>query len=178
MHSQQTTRRGRATRFRVVLLASIGFNLFLAGWWIGSVARPTMHRFWPGPGFGESGPLPPPDVGWGPGPRRAPPATLTRQLEGKLSAEGMREVTGLLEVIDSHFVRRLKASSAQRERTRALLAADVFDADAFARVLQNLQAQRSAGDAELARRVTDTVGRLSSADRKALAQVTLLVPPP
>jgi hypothetical protein len=41
-----------------------------------------------------------------------------------------------------------------------------------------LQAQRSTQDAELTRRIVDVIGRLSGADRKILADVTVLIPPP
>lgn len=103
---------------------------------------------------------------------------LQRRLEGRLSAEGMRDVTGLLEALDSQFTRRLEASTERRNRAREILAAENFDADAFAKVLMDLQAQRSSQDAELTRRIVDVIGRLSGADRKILADVTVFIAPP
>jgi uncharacterized membrane protein len=161
------------------LLISIGFNLFIAGWWVGSMMmmRPGMDGRWPGLPFGGPPPRPPPDDR-GRQERPSPMTMLQRRLEGRLSAEGMRDVTGLLETIDSQFTRRLEASTERRNRAREILAAENFDADAFAKALMDLQAQRSTQDAELTRHIVDVIRRLSGADRKTLADVTVFIPPP
>jgi uncharacterized membrane protein len=154
------------------LVVSIGLNLFAAGWWFGSVVRPSMDglRFAPPPPW----PGPPPEGG----PRRHPFGALLRRLDGKLSPEGMREVADAVEAIDAHFVRGFAASAEARERARQMLAADPFDAEAFTKAIGDLQAQRFAGEAELTREIVQRISKLSLADRKALADATVFIPPP
>lgn len=175
--SQGPSRQSARAWVWTALLISIGFNLFIAGWWVGSMMmRPGIEGRWPGPPFGGPPAGPHPDDR-GPQARPSPVAMLQRRLEGRLSAEGMRDVARLLEMVDSQVTRRLEASAEPRNRAREILAAENFDADAFAKVLMDLQTQRSTEEAELTRRTVDVIRRLSGADRKALADVTVFIPP-
>jgi uncharacterized membrane protein len=103
---------------------------------------------------------------------------LTERLDGKISPEGMREVMALAEAIEMSFEKRIEASHERRERARALLSAERFDAQAFTQALTDLQSQRSVQDADLVRRIAQGIAKMSAADRKVLADVTVPLPPP
>ena len=177
MDSKDSPRTDRSKWIWTALLVSAGLNLFIGGWWAGSVVRPMMGGLWPGHGFGAPSPGPPPGENGRP-PRRSPFRMLTQHLDGKISADGMREVTVLAGLIEESFEQRIEASQDRRARAREILAAERFDSQAFTKALTDLQNQRSVQDTDLVRRIAESMARLSLADRKVLAEVMVPLPPP
>jgi uncharacterized membrane protein len=146
--------RARPSRLWMALVASLGLNLFLAGWWVGAVLRP-----WP--------PAPPP----------GPLHMLSQRLAGRLSPAAFREVSALIDAIGEHFVRQIADGAPLRGRLRAILMADVFDAAAFVTTLDELTAARTRNDGDISRRIAAVVAGLPAADRAVLADVALASPP-
>jgi uncharacterized membrane protein len=145
--------RARPGRLWTALVASLGLNLFLAGWWVGAVLRP-----WP--------PAPPP----------GPLHMLSQRLAGRLSPAAFREVSALIDAIGERLVRQIEDGAPLRGRLRAILVADVFDAAAFVATLDELTAARTRNDGDISRRIAAVVAGLSAADRAVLADVALASP--
>jgi uncharacterized membrane protein len=137
---------------RIALLGSLGLNLFFAGWWFGGAMRPPP----PGPhGMHD----------------------LDRMLRGRLSADGMSKVDGLLRQVDSGFRQQFGEMEAVRRQLHAILVTETFDSDAFIKALEALNANRAKFDSNMTRHIADIVGSLSAEDRRILADTVLSLPP-
>lgn len=187
MTSESPLGQRRRALIGIALMASVGVNVFVAGWWFGTAVRPAMNGVWfergpgpgpgPGPG-GPGGPWPGPPPGAGQGVVVSRMQMLANRLQGRLSPDGMAQVESLLKDIDTHFMQRMGTSAPLRERAKQILVAEPFDAEAFSKIFLDLQAQRTKSDAELARRIVDVIAKLPQEDRKVLAEITLFLPPP
>lgn len=172
MSDQQSSARTAVRRFApVLLLASIGLNLFFIGWLAGSGFRPH-HLFFTdwlaGSGF-RPHPPPPPMGGHF--------VMLERDLEGRLSPEGMAKVGALLRDIDAGMRSQFDASETLRRQLHAILVAEQFDGDGFIRAVEALNAGRAKLDGDVARRVTEVMASLSARDRAIFANALLSMPP-
>jgi len=139
----------------VLLLVSLGLNLFFAGWLAGS-------------GFRWHPPPPPMDGRFG---------MLERQLEGRLSPEGMAKVGALLRDIDTGMRNQFDAGESLRRQLHALLTAEVFNGDDFVRAVDSLNVGRAKFDNDVARRVAAVMAGLSARDRAIFADAVLSMPP-
>lgn len=156
MKDQQPPTRDAVRRFApALLLASLGLNLFFAGWLAGSGFRPHP---------------PPPPMGGRFG-------MLERQLEGRLSPDGMAKVDAMLRDIDAGMRTQSDAGEILRRQLRMILVAEQFNGDNFVRVLDALNAQREKFDKDVARRVVDVMASLSPRDRTIFADAVLSMPP-
>jgi uncharacterized membrane protein len=151
--SEVPSGRGRSRHVWTALVASLGLNLFFAGWWVGAVLRP-----WP--------PAPPP----------GPLHMLSRDLAGRLSPAAYREVSALIDTVRERFARQMHDSEPLRERLRVILVTDPFDSAAFVQTLDELTADRARNDGEISRRIAAVVAGLSAADRAILADAALASP--
>lgn len=181
MTSESPLGQRRRALIGIALMASVGVNVFAAGWWFGTAVRPAMNNVGfnrgPGPG-GPGGAWPGPPPGSPPGAGFSPMQMLANHLQGRLSPDGMAQIESLLKDFDTHFMQRMGTSAPLRERAKQVLVAEPFDVEAFSKTFLDLQAQRTRNDAELARRIVDVMAKLSHEDRKVLAEVTLFLPPP
>jgi uncharacterized membrane protein len=140
---------------RSLLVASLGLNLFFAGWLVGARVVPL--------GFG-----PPP----------GPMHQISEHLRQTLSAEGFRAVDRLIGVLDRRRERDFGRVGELRGRLKELLTQPTFDRDAFLQVFKDMNAEMSRGRAEADELIVDTVARLSPEDRRRLSELPLPPPPP
>jgi uncharacterized membrane protein len=140
---------------RSLLVASLGLNLFFAGWLVGARVVP-----W---GFG-----PPPD----------PMRQISEHLRRTLSDEGFRAVDQLIGMLDRRRERDFDRMGELRGRLKQLLTQATFDRDAFSQVFKDMNAEMAGGRAEIDELIVDTVARLSPEDRRRLSELPLPPPPP
>lgn len=141
---------------KVALLASLGINLFFAGWVLGVGLRPPPH----GPG-GPGGPFGP----------------LEHELRGRLSPDGMTKVDRLIAEIHAGFRREFGASEGIRDRLHTILITEPFNSAEFVRTLEELNAGRASFDSQTTRHIADFVASLSPQDRGIFADAVLRMPP-
>jgi uncharacterized membrane protein len=150
----------RSGQIRTALIASLGLNLFFVGWLVGGMF---------GPGRG----------GYGPPPLPLPPLHLmAERLRGSLSDEGMAKIEALIQELDSRFARRISATEQARSRIKSQLAAEPFNADAFADALAAMHVDGEKDRAMIDRRIAEVFAALSPQDRRKVSDVTLTFPPP
>jgi hypothetical protein len=145
---------GGATRARllpVVLLVSLGVNLFLAGSWDGTLMRPEF---------------PPP-------PRPRHPQELVRDLQGRVGSDTLAKVEAAIADAD----RRIRTGPADprrmEEALREILARDTFDGAAFLAAIDRFLDGRTENDKAIARHLAEVLAGIPLADRKVLAEVVL-----
>ena len=100
-----------------------------------------------------------------------------RRLQGKLSADGMSKVDGLLQQIHSGFRRQFEQTESVRRQLHSILVTEPFDADAFSRTLEALNANRTRFDSDMSQDIVAAVRALSPDDRRILADAVLSLPP-
>jgi uncharacterized membrane protein len=140
---------------RSLLVASLGLNLFFAGWLVGARVVP-----------------------WGFGPPPSPMHRISDHLRQTLSDEGFRAVDRLIGMLEQRRGRDFVSMGELRERLKDLLTAATFDRVAFSQALKDLNAEMSRGRSEFDEMIVDTVARLSPQDRRRLAEMPLPPPPP
>lgn len=140
---------------RILLLASIGLNLFFAGLTIG--AR-----------------LPP----WGEPPGAGAPHRTFDHLRRALSEDGYKTVGRLMRDIEARRHQQFQATEPLRARLRTALTAQPFDREAFAKSLVDLNGEIARDRAALDSEIAEAIARLSVEDRRQLADFPLLPPPP
>jgi uncharacterized membrane protein len=138
----------------LALLASLGLNLFFAGWWVGAGLRPP-------PPHEPGGPL----------------HELEHRLQGRLSPAGMSAVERLIEEIDAGFRHQFDAGDAIRRQLHQILISEPFKPEDFVRTLGELTAGRSSFDSTVAQRVAAFAAGLSPEDRRIFADAILAMPP-
>lgn len=158
MSDDQARQAPRSNWVKIALLASLGLNLFFAGWWAGDLSRAV--------------------IGHGHGPRPNPMQDLTERLHGKLSAAGMAKVEALAHEIDQSFDRRREDPRQFRDRLKPIIAAEQFDPAGFDQVIDKEITRRAAFETGIARRIGEVLNELSPADRKVLVDMVLDRPPP
>jgi uncharacterized membrane protein len=155
MGEQTSSRLFNPTSFRVVLIASLGLNLFFAGWLVGARVVP-----------------------WGFGPPPGPMQRMSEDLRRTLSDEGFKIISRLVHELETNRARQFDGTGPQRDKFKAALTAEPFDRDALAKVLNDLNAEISRHRAELDGGIVDAVARLTPEDRRRLAELPLPPPPP
>lgn len=139
---------------RSALFASLGLNLFFAGWLIGARTIP-----------------------WGFGPPPSPMQRVSERLRYSLSEDGFRIVNDVLRQLETDIARHFRTTAPLRDAVKDALAADKFDQAAFAAALADLNAEVARHSAQLNIRIADVVARLSAEDRRRLAELTIPPPP-
>jgi len=140
------------TSIRLLLIASLAFNLFLAGWWVGNAFRQP-------PG----GPMPMPQV---------------MRYVDRASPEERETIRGIFEDIDVV----IRAGFDQRAETfaklRAVVMADPFDQAEFDRLMTQLPQERIALEQRQWAIIRDAIIDQSAENRQALAEIFFLPPGP
>jgi uncharacterized membrane protein len=139
---------------RSILFASLGLNLFFAGWMVGARGVP-----------------------WGFGPPPGPMQRVSERLRHSISDDGFRIVSDVLRQVDADNARHFRETAALRDAVKDRLAVDDFDKAAFAAALADLNAEVARHSAQLNVRIADVVARLSAEDRRRLAELTIPPPP-
>jgi uncharacterized membrane protein len=135
----------------LALIASLGGNLFMAGWlFTGASLRP--------------------------GSRAQERGNLREALNASLSKPGAIELTYALDQVREQFEIRLDAVRSDRTEEPGFLASDRFDRAGFLAERTKIRAAFSAAAAESDKIVADALAQLSLEDRHKLASMRL--PPP
>lgn len=135
----------------MALTASLGANLFIAGWFlIGGMAG---NRHVP---FGRD--------------------TIKEDLRSTLSKGGAIEVTYALDQVHGEFEMRLQEARARRESGPDPLTSEPFDRNTFLKEREQVRASFADAAAKADAIVADAVAQLSLDDRRKLASMRL--PPP
>jgi uncharacterized membrane protein len=136
------------------LFASLGLNLFFAGWLLGARVVP-----------------------WGFGPPPGPMQRVTERLRQSLSEDGFRLVSDVLKQLDADNARHFRDTALLRDAVKDALAANEFDRAAFTAALAELNADVARHSAQLNAQIAEAVARLSAQDRRRLAELTIPPPP-
>lgn len=162
MSDAKGPRWGTVAQLRIILLLSLGLNLFLGGYWLGSYLNRSMHSLGPGPG--------------GPGRLQA----IAERLRGQISPDAMHKIDGLVVEIDTIFRDRRPGGGDVRSQIQQIVADSQFDQQKFMDVIERLNSVRTSSDREIASRIASVLSQLSPQDRRVLANVVLtqIVPPP
>jgi uncharacterized membrane protein len=155
MGEQTSSRLFNPTSIRIGLVASLGLNLFFAGWLVGARVVP-----------------------WGFGPPPGPMQRMSEDLRRSLSDDGFKIISGLVRELESSRTRQFDRTGPQRDKFKTALTAEPFDRDAFAKVLNDLNTDISRRRAELDNEIVNAVARLTLEDRRRLAELPLPPPPP
>jgi uncharacterized membrane protein len=141
-----------ASRFAPItrLATSIAANLFLAGLVVGSWIS----------GPGRAG-LPP----------RPPLQMMIQEASGKVSPEGLQKLSQLADDLEARFRSSMTEMAASRDTIRTQLLQEQFNAVAFGRALDELNAAFARDRSAANRRFAEVIATLSTSDRKQLANV-------
>lgn len=141
---------------RGALIASLGINVFFAGWWVGDALN-----------------------------RRPPPPfvqfqTLLARVEGRLSADGATRVRALVAELESGHGPGGPGGPPpiSPNRLYAVVVAPDFDKAAFLQAIESFHAARLERDRDLDRRIAEVLATLPIADRRVLADAVMQLPPP
>ncbi|MEW6639379.1 MAG: periplasmic heavy metal sensor [Pseudomonadota bacterium] len=135
----------RSSLLPIVLLASLGANLFLAGWLLGG------HSMRP----------PPPP----------PMDHFDDQIHERLSADGAKIMRTAFETIRRRFEAHGAEARAARERQMAVLKAEPFNPDDYVAALQSARTERDAERALADQEIARAIALLSAEDRRQLAMI-------
>lgn len=139
-------------KIRLLLIASLAFNLFLAGWWVGNTLRQP-------PGF------------------QMPIPQMMRYAD-RASPEEREAIREIFEKVDAV----IRAGFEQRTETftklREIVTHDPFDEAEFNRLIAELPAQRIASEEQQWAIIRDSIIALSAENRQALAEVFFMPPGP
>ncbi len=140
----------RSNLLSILLLGSLAANLFLAGWLLGSHSG---HR-------GFRPPPPPPFDHF-----------FNDHIRASLSPDGVKIMEAAFETIRKRFADRAAEMRSVRERLTDIMKADQFNPSDYIAASQAARAERDgdrqAADEEIAR----AIARLSSDDRRKLAEI-------
>jgi uncharacterized membrane protein len=136
------------------LFASLGLNLFFAGWLLGARTIP-----------------------WGFGPPPGPMQRVTERLRHSLSEDGFRLVNAVLGQLEADKAQHFRDTAPLRDAVKSALAANEFDRAAFTAALADLNADVARHSAQLNTRIAEAVARLSAEDRRRLSELTIPPPP-
>lgn len=134
----------RSSWLPIVLLVSLGANLFLAGWLLG----------------GRSLRPPPP-----------PPDHFNDQIHERLSSDGAKVMQTAFDAIRRRFETHAREGRALRDRQMSLLQAEPFDADAYVRALQDSRVARERDRVLADQEIARAIALLSPDDRHQLAAI-------
>jgi uncharacterized membrane protein len=132
------------------LAISIAANLFLVGLVVGSWIS----------GAGRAGPPP-----------RPPLQMMIQEASEKVSPEGLQKLSQLADDLEARFRSSMTEMAASRDAIRAQLLQEHFDAVAFGRALDELNAAFARDRSAANRRFAEVIASLSASDRKQLANI-------
>ncbi len=132
------------------LVASIAGNLFLAGLVVGSLFSARNN----------AGPMP-----------RPPLQMMVSEASGRVSPEGLQKLSQLADELEARFRGSMSDSVAIRDKIRAQLREDRFDAAAFTGALDELNTALARDRGAANKRFAEVIATLSPADRKQLASI-------
>jgi uncharacterized membrane protein len=96
---------------------------------------------------------------------------MVDEASGKLSPEGLKNLSDLAAALESRFRHEMANSETLRDNIQAQLAKEPFDVAAFARALDELNMAFAQHRRDANKQFADVVATLSPQDRKALARV-------
>jgi|GEM_PF-5916189 len=139
---------------RLLLLVSLGINLFIAGWWVGArFDRPVLPPF-------------------------ARPFSLAEALTRELSPDGQDSVKPMIDRLDSIMRSGFSDRQSIFEALRSLATATSYDSARLHQLLASLPQQRTGSEVTQWQLVGDIFDKLSPADRVRFADVIFLRPGP
>jgi uncharacterized membrane protein len=163
MGAAKESRWASGAQIRIILLVSLGLNLFLGGYLAGAFLNRSMH---------------PPNSGPGGPPRLQ---SIADRVRGQISADGVQKIDGLIAEIEGIFRKRGPGggSGDVRSQLEKIVSDDVFDQKAFLDVIDRMNIARTTSDREIANHVASVLSQLSPKDRRILAAAVLnQMPPP
>jgi uncharacterized membrane protein len=138
-----------------LLVASVASNLFLLGLLIGSWASAPWR-----------------DGPWRGGPPPRPPLQMMiQEASGKVSPEGLKKLSNLVDELEAGFRHGMSETAPLRERVREELGRQPFDVVAFTKALDAMNQAFSKDHGMANKRFAEVVATLSAKDRKQLANV-------
>ena len=139
-------------KIRLLLIASLAVNLFLAGWWVGNALRQP--------------------------PRMDMPIPQMMRYADRASPEEREAIREIFEKVDvvikAGFERRVETFAKLRE----IVTHEPFDEAEFNRLIADLPAQRIASEEQQWAIIRDSIIALSAENRQALAEIFFLPPGP
>lgn len=139
---------------RIALFISLGFNLFVAGWWVGDIwRRPPMME------------MPAPNTSF-----------LANMVRARVSPDTMQAIGPSLEAIETTFRTGFEARNAIFVELRAAVSADPYDSATVERLLSTLVTNRTETETEQWHQVGETLGRLPAGQREILAEIFFPLP--
>ncbi|RYE60122.1 MAG: periplasmic heavy metal sensor [Hyphomicrobiales bacterium] len=137
---------------RLLLIASLAVNLFLAGWWVGDRLRQP--------------------------PRMDLPMPQMMSYADRANPEERAMIGGTFEKVDALIKAGFDQRSATFNKLRELVTHDPFDQATFDQLITQLPQQRLEREEEQWALVRDAIIALSAENRQALAEVFFLPPGP
>lgn len=139
---------------RIALFLSLGFNLFVAGWFVGDVwRRPPMME------------MPAPNA-----------SLLVNMIGQRVSPQTMAVIAPSIEAIDATFRAGFEARTAIFVQLRAAVSADPYDADTVNQLFASLVSARTGTETAQWRQVSETLAQLSASERLVLAEIFFPLP--
>lgn len=132
------------------LVISLAFNLFLVGLLLGNLLS-APFRFGPPP--------------------RPPLQMMLQEASGKVSPEGLRKLSDLVDELEFKFRSGMADAGGLRDRIRTVLVQESFDAAAFNKILDDLNGAFELDRRTANRRFAEVIATLSLSDRKELAKI-------
>lgn len=133
---------------RILLLASLGLNLFLAGWWMGDVFEV----------------------------RRPPRLSFSERLARALPAETMARIAPAAAEVDQLLRQGFSEREQTLEQLKALSRKEPLAREEFDKLIAALAAQRARAEQVLWRRVGEVFVSLTPAERAAVTDVIFPYP--
>ncbi|MGV3576509.1 MAG: periplasmic heavy metal sensor [Devosia sp.] len=139
-------------KIRLLLIASLAVNLFLAGWWVGNTLRQP-------PGF------------------QMPIPQMMRYAD-RASPEEREAIREIFEKVDAVIRAGFERRTETFTKLREIVTHDPFDEAEFNRLIAELPAQRIASEEQQWAIIRDSIIALSAENRQALAEVFFMPPGP
>lgn len=139
---------------RIALIISVGFNLFVAGWWVGDIwHRPPMMG------------MPAPNISF-----------LENLVKDRVSPETIEAIGPSLELIDATFRAGFDARTAIFADLRVAVSAEPYDPAAVSELFSVLVNSRTQTETEQWRQIGETLGQLPADQRSILADIFFPAP--
>jgi uncharacterized membrane protein len=133
----------------LILIASVGANLFFAGWILGDHSANALRE------------------------PQSPPGPFAAHLSSALSPQGAEIMRATFGKMRERFEANFDEIRAEHLRKEKLLGADLFDRAAFLAEIKAERAERADDEAEANEIFSDGIAQLSLDDRRKLAALRL-----
>jgi uncharacterized membrane protein len=141
---------------RLILVASLALNLFLAGLVVGNLIRP----------------------GFGPMPSGPRPFSFVERVVNSVAPERREEVAKLMDEVDAVMRKGFDDRSSQFDQLREIVSQETLDEAALDKALAALPAQRLSNEKAQWRAIGALIKTVSSEDRRVLADAFFMRPGP